>query len=150
MAGAVISFDDSNSPLPLCDGAGSPFACGSGNIFGGKTPAQTWFGAMKPLLDGQPVVPLPPTDPRYLDGAPVTQIPDVVGKPLNEARAILQAEGRATSVGTTDNNAERGTVVGQNPQGRALPGETVLLTVSSGHAPDAPAAPGDNNGSNGN
>ena len=50
---------------------------------------------------------------------------------------------------TTDNNAERGTVVGQNPQGQALPGETVLLTVSSGNAPDAPAAPGGDQG-NGN
>ena len=146
MAGAVITFDDSNSPRPLCDGAGSPFACGNGNIFGGKTPAQTWFGAMKPLLDNQPVLPLPPTDPRFLNGAPVAQIPDVVGKPLNEARAILQREGRATSIDTTDNNAERGTVVGQNPKGQALPGETVLLTVSSGRAPEAPDAPRDSGG----
>lgn len=96
---------------------------------------------MKPLLEGQPVLPLPPTDPRYLDGAPVAQIPDVVGKSVNEARAILQREGRSVSVETTDNNAERGTVVGQNPEGQALPGETVLLTVSSGNAPDAPDAP---------
>jgi membrane peptidoglycan carboxypeptidase len=143
MAGAVITFDDTSSPRPLCDGAGSPFACGSGNIFGGKTPAQTWFGAMKPLLDGQPVLPLPPTDPRYLNGAPVAQIPDVVGKPVNEARDILQKAGRTSSVATTDNAADRGTVVGQNPQGQALPGETILLTVSSGDAPDAPAPPGD-------
>jgi beta-lactam-binding protein with PASTA domain len=79
----------------------------------------------------------------------VAQIPDVVGRPLNEARAILQRAGRTTSVETTDNNAERGTVVGQNPQGQALPGETVLLTVSSGNAPDAPPAPGTDQG-NGN
>jgi membrane peptidoglycan carboxypeptidase len=143
MAGAVITFDDSSAPRPLCDGSGSPFACGSGNIFGGKTPAQTWFGAMKPLLEGQPVLALPPPDPRYLDGAPVARIPDVVGKSVNEARAILQRAGRTTSVETTDNNAERGTVVGQNPQGQALPGETVLLSVSSGNAPEAPDAPGD-------
>ncbi len=142
MSGAVITFDDSNSPRPLCDGAGSPFACGSGNIFGGKTPAQTWFGAMKPLLDGQPVLPLPPTDPRYLDGAPVAQIPDVIGKSQNEAQAILQRAGRASSVDMTDNAADRGTVVGQHPQGQALPGETIVLTVSSGNAPDAPDAPG--------
>ena len=106
MAGAVITFDDSNSPRPLCDGAGSPFACGSGNIFGGKTPAQTWFGAMKPLLDGQPVLPLPPTDPRYLDGAPVAQIPNVVGKPLNEARAILQTR-RPHDLGGDDRQQRR-------------------------------------------
>jgi beta-lactam-binding protein with PASTA domain len=101
---------------------------------------------MKPLLDGQPVLPLPPPDPRYLDGAPVAQIPNVVGRSVNEARAILQRAGRQVSVETTDNNAERGTVVGQNPQGQALPGETVLLSVSSGNAPPAPDAPGGDNG----
>ena len=139
MAGAVITFDDSNSPRPLCDGSGSPFACGSGNIFGGKTPAQTWFGAMKPLLDGQPVLPLPPTDPRYLDGAPVAQIPDVVGRPLNEARAILQREGRTTSVETTDNNAERGTVVGQNPR---RPGAARRDGVADGEQRQRTGSPG--------
>ena len=95
------------------------------------------------------MLPLPPTDPRYLDGAPVAQIPNVVDKPFNEACAILQRAGRATSTETTDNNPERGTVVGQNPQGQALPGETVLLTVSGGNAPEAPAAPGGDQG-NGN
>ncbi len=68
MSGAVITFDNSNSPKPLCDGAGAPFACRSGNIFGGKTPAETWFGAMKPLLDGQPVLPLPPASDRFVAG----------------------------------------------------------------------------------
>ena len=117
MAGAVITFDDSNAPRPLCDGAGSPFACGNGNIFGGKTPAQTWFAAMKPLLDGQPVLPLPPTDLRYLDGAPVAQIPNVVGRPLNEARAILQRAGRATSAETTDNERRTRHRRGAEPAG---------------------------------
>ena len=104
---------------------------------------------MKPLMEGQPVLPLPPTDPRFLDGAPVAQVPDVVGQPENDARAILQKAGRIVSVETTDNAADRGTVVGQNPQGQALPGETILLTVSSGNAPDAPDAPGDGGGDNG-
>ena len=44
MSGAVITFDNSNAPKPLCDGAGAPFPCRTGNIFGGKTPAETWFG----------------------------------------------------------------------------------------------------------
>jgi membrane peptidoglycan carboxypeptidase len=68
MSGAVITFDNSNAPKPLCDGAGSPFACREGNIFGGKTPAETWFGTMTPLLAGQPVLPLPPVDQRYVEG----------------------------------------------------------------------------------
>ena len=101
---------------------------------------------MKPLLDGPAGAAAAAADPRYLDGAPVAQIPDVVGKSVNEARAILQRAGRTTSVETTDNNAERGTVVGQNPQGQALPGETVLLSVSSGNAPEAPDAPGEDEG----
>ena len=53
MSGAVITFDNSNAPKPLCDGAGSPFPCREGNIFGGKTPAETWFGAMVPAA-GRP------------------------------------------------------------------------------------------------
>ncbi len=53
MSGAVITFDNSNAPRPLCDGAGAPFPCREGNIFGGKTPAETWFGTMMPLL-GRP------------------------------------------------------------------------------------------------
>ena len=91
MSGAVITFDNSNSPRPLCDGAGSPFACRSGNIFGGKTPAETWFGAMKPLLEGQPVLPLPPTDPRYVEGGAESRVPDVVGRGSNDARARSRA-----------------------------------------------------------
>ena len=65
LSGAVITFDNSNSPRPLCDGAGAPFPCREGNIFGGKSPAETWYGAMTPLLDNQPVQPLPLADPRY-------------------------------------------------------------------------------------
>jgi membrane peptidoglycan carboxypeptidase len=37
----------------------------SGNMFGGKTPARTWFGAMTKILEGEPVIPLPEADPKY-------------------------------------------------------------------------------------
>jgi beta-lactam-binding protein with PASTA domain len=47
------------------------------------------------------------------------------------------------SARTVDNAAERGTVVGQNPNGSALPGETIELSVSSGTVPPPPAAPGE-------
>ena len=149
MAGAVITFDDSSAPRPLCDGSGSPFACGSGNIFGGKTPAQTWFGAMKPLLEGQPVQGLPPTDPRYTEGGAESKVPNVVGRGQNDARAVLERAGWKVSTRRVDNRAERGTVVGQNPNGTALPGETILLQISSGEVPPPPAPPGDDGGDNG-
>jgi membrane peptidoglycan carboxypeptidase len=141
MSGAVITFDNSNAPKPLCDGAGSPFPCREGNIFGGKTPAETWFGAMVPLLAGQPVLPLPPTDPRFLEGGAESKVPDVVGNSENEARDILRGGGWDVTVRQVDNAADRGTVVGQNPSGTALPGETIVLSVSSGEVPPPPAAP---------
>lgn len=141
MSGAVITFDNSNSPKPLCDGAGAPFACRSGNIFGGKTPAETWFGTMTPLLAGQPPLPLPPVDERYLTGGAEARVPDVVGRSQNDAQAILERAGWTVSVRTMDNAAARGTVIGQNPRGTALPGETILLSVSSGSVPPPPAPP---------
>jgi membrane peptidoglycan carboxypeptidase len=149
VAGAVITFDNSNAPKPLCDGAGSPFPCRSGNIFGGKTPAETWFGAMKPYLEGQPVLPLPPTDERYLSGGAESRVPDMVGRSQNDARATLERAGWKVTTRTVGNAAARGTVVGQSPRGTALPGETIVLSVSSGQVTPPPAAPGGGGAGNG-
>jgi membrane peptidoglycan carboxypeptidase len=143
LAGAVITFDNSDSPKPLCDGAGAPYPCREGNVFGGNTPARTWFGAMKPLLDPLPVEPLPPTDPRYTEGGAESTVPHVVGKSLDDARAILDRAGFQTTTRTVDNRADKGTVVGQDPDGTALPGETVVLQVSSGEVPPPPPPPTD-------
>jgi membrane peptidoglycan carboxypeptidase len=142
MAGAVITFDNSANPRPLCDGPGAPFACRSGNIFGGKTPAQTWFGAMTPLLAGRPVEPLPPTDPRYLEGGAATRVPDVIGRTEADARARLERAGFPVKSGTVDSAAPAGTVIGQSPRGTALPEETVVLQISSGKVPPPPPPPG--------
>jgi membrane peptidoglycan carboxypeptidase len=142
MSGAVITFDNSSNPRPLCDGEGAPFACRSGNIFGGKTPAQTWFGTMQPLLAGKPVEPLPPTDPRYVEGGEATRIPDVIGRPEDQARAMLQRAGFPVTSSTVDNAAPAGTVVGQSPRGTALPEETITLQISSGSVPPPPPPPG--------
>lgn len=38
---------------------------GNGNMFGGGTPARTWFGAMIPILGNEPALPLPGSDPAY-------------------------------------------------------------------------------------
>ncbi len=142
IAGAVITFDNSASPRPLCDGANGPFACGRGNIFGGKTPARTFYGAMMPILDGQPVLPLPAPDPRFLQGRAAARIPGVVGQGRNDAQAVLERAGWKVSTRTVDNAAPPGTVVGQSPQGTSLPGETIVLSVSSGSVPPPPAPPG--------
>jgi membrane peptidoglycan carboxypeptidase len=142
MSGAVITFDNSASPRPLCDGPGAPFACRSGTIFGGRTPAETWFGTMQPLLAARPAEPLPPTDPRYVQGREATRVPDVIGRPEAEARALLERAGFPVTVGTVDNAAPAGTVIGQSPRGTALPEETVALQVSTGSVPPPPPPPG--------
>ncbi|MFP5019299.1 penicillin-binding protein [Pseudonocardia phyllosphaerae] len=142
MSGSVITFDNSDSPRPLCDGGGAPFACGEGNIFGGKTPARTWFGAVKPLLDGKPPTPLPPTDPRYLEGGAESKVPEVLGRSEGDARGELEGQGWKVGTRTVDNLAPKGTVVGQEPRGAALPGEQVTLQISSGTVPAPPPPPG--------
>jgi len=150
MAGAVITFDNSSRPRPLCDGAGAPFACGSGNIFGGKTPAQTWFGTMKPLLEGQPVMPLPPVEPRFVTGGAEKNVPDVVGRGQTEARSILERAGWQVATLTVDSGAPRGTVVDQSPRESALPGQQIVLRISSGTAPpDGDDGGGRDNGGGG-
>jgi membrane peptidoglycan carboxypeptidase len=141
LSGAVITYDNDNRPDTLCDGGGAPFACRSGTIFGGKTPAETWFGTMTPVLEGQPVLPLPPVDERYLEGGAESRVPDVVGRGENEARATLESAGWVVTTRTQDNAASRGTVIGQSPRGTALPGENIVLTVSSGEVPAAPPPP---------
>ena len=141
MSGAVITFDNSNSPRSLCDGAGAPFPCGEGNIFGGKTPAETWYGAVKPLVEGQPPLPLPTPAPRYLEGGAESRIPDVVGDDVDVARAELEGAGWTVTTREVDNRATKGTIVGQTPRGTALPGEQVTLQISSGTVPAPPPIP---------
>ena len=142
-AGAVITFDDSSSPRPLCDGGGDspPYPCGSGNIFGGKTPARTWYRAMNPVVAPLPVAPLPPATPRYLQGGTNLQVPDVVGDQVGDATAELSEAGFGVQQTAVGNRAPAGTVVGQNPRGSVLPDQVISLQVSTGTVPAAPPAP---------
>ncbi|MBO0877368.1 MAG: PASTA domain-containing protein, partial [Pseudonocardia sp.] len=144
-SGAVITFDDSRSPRQLCDpgGAAPPVACSSGNIYGGKAPARTWFRAMSGYLADQPVLPLPPTDSRFIQGGDTKRIPDVIGKDVDDAKDILDDKDWDVVIQRVDNRARRGMVVGQSPRGSALPGETVTLQVSSGKVPPPPPPPGE-------
>lgn len=69
LAAATYVFDDSPKPAALC--AFPLRKCGgSGNLYGGTSPAQTWFLAMSPIATNFGPVALPPTDPRYVNGLP--------------------------------------------------------------------------------
>ena len=107
---------------------------------------------MKPILDPQPVQPLPPTDPRYTEGGAESKVPDVVGRGQDDARSILEKAGFKVSTRTVDNRADKGTVVGQGPTAPPCPGRRSCSTVSSGDVPPPPPPPGgsaDTGGGNG-
>ncbi|WP_236790705.1 transglycosylase domain-containing protein [Amycolatopsis sp. GM8] len=69
LAGAAMVFRPDYPVGGLIDGGPGRVSAtqgnSNGNMFGGKTPARTWFGAMTQILNGQPVLPLPPSDPAY-------------------------------------------------------------------------------------
>src|SRR5215208_5742083 len=85
-AGAVYIFDDSNSPAGICS---YPLRkCYGGDLYGGSEPARTWFEAMKPIAGDFGEVHLPPTDPRYVEGAPGGRVPSVSGLKVDAARQL--------------------------------------------------------------
>lgn len=141
LSAAAITFDDSSSPRPICTGS-PPASCGTGNLFGGTTPAQTWYRAMTSILGSSPVQPLPAPDPRFLTGGRLTTIPAVIGDPVDRATAELRGAGFAVSTATADSRAPAGTVVGENPLGGGVEGQAVTVTTSTGRLPTAPRAPG--------
>ncbi|RJQ74134.1 PASTA domain-containing protein [Pseudonocardiaceae bacterium YIM PH 21723] len=136
---SVETWADGRNPTGVC--VGPPVrVCGGGDIYGGTVPAATWFSAMNAIHAGLPPSPLPPTDPRYVDGGSSVQVPDVVGLGENDAKAKLEGAGYKVKSAVQNNVQPRGTVVNQTPRGTALPGETITIYVSSGYVP--PPAPG--------
>lgn len=133
-AGAVQTFNDGTNPRPICLGA-QPRLCGNGNIFGGTIPAKTWFDTMTKVHGGMPVSQLPPIEDRYRKGGKEIQIPDVVGRNVNDATGILERAGYKVSVQNHNSDQPKGTVVSQTPRGNALRGTVVTLLVSTGYLP---------------
>jgi membrane peptidoglycan carboxypeptidase len=69
LVGAAMVFRPNGGTGGLCyRGVGKVTVNGCENMFGGKTPAQTFFGAMKNIMNGQPVIDLPQADPKYIGG----------------------------------------------------------------------------------
>ena len=131
-------YDDSAEPSDLCSFPLRP--CYSGDLFGGNEPASSWFTAMKPIAEDFGAVSMPPTDPRYVDGAPGSRIPNVGGMSQGRAREALRASGFQVADGVSSINSEAtaGTVVGTSPGGQTVPGIIVTLLVSNGVKPAPP------------
>jgi membrane peptidoglycan carboxypeptidase len=140
-AAANYIYDDSATPSDLCS---YPLRqCGSGDLFGGNEPARTWFNAMKPIAHNFGDVRLPPTDPRYVDGAPGSRVPSVAGLNQDAARQRLKDAGFQVADQATPVNSgsSYGTVVGTSPNGATVPGSIITIQISNGIAPAPPPPP---------
>ena len=138
-AAANYIYDDSTSPSDLCS---FPLRqCGSGNLYGGNEPARTWFTAMKQFTPDDVV--LPPTDPRFVDGAPGSKVPSVGGMSQDLARQRLKDAGFQVADQATPVNSSSpaGAVVGTSPSGQTVPGSIITIQVSNGIAPPPPPPP---------
>jgi membrane peptidoglycan carboxypeptidase len=140
-AAANYIFADTSAPSGICS---YPLRkCGRGDLYGGSEPARTWFEAMKPLATDFGDVHLPPTEPRYVDGAPGGRVPDVSGLKLDAARQRLKDAGFQVADQPTSVNSYEpfGAVMGTTPSGQILPGSVITITISTGVAPAPPPAP---------
>lgn len=140
-AAANYIYDDSTEPSELCS---FPLRqCGSGGLFGGNEPARTWFAAMKPIATNFGDIALPPTDPRYVDGGPGSQVPSVSGLTVDGARQRLRDAGFqvADQTSSINSGSRAGTVVGTTPSGQTIPGSIVTIQVSNGIPPAPPPPP---------
>ena len=140
-AAANYIFADSSDPSGICS---FPLReCGSGDLYGGNEPARTWFEAMKPIATDFGDVHLPPTDPRYVDGAPEGRVPSASGLKVDAARQRLKDAGFQVADQTTpvNSSAPYGAVVGTTPSGQTIPGSIITINTSNGIAPAPPPAP---------
>jgi membrane peptidoglycan carboxypeptidase len=135
-SGAVLVWPDGSRPAPICD-TDPPRLCSNGDIFGGKVPARTWFTTMVPLHEGLPVMPLPPTEPRYVTGAG-PNVPNVVGQGEHTAQLTLERAGFRVKGVVSASDQPAGTVISETPT-TAQPGDVITISVSDGTVQPQPA-----------
>lgn len=118
-------------------------------MFGGLYPAQAWQSYMSRALEGQPVLSFAGADSKVLYG-PRVSVPDVVGRSVEDARAILEGQGFRVVIGDpVQSEWQAGGVASTSPAGgaRVSPGATVTLVPSAGPPPpEPPPGPGDDGG----
>lgn len=140
MSASVIVWDSEPRPQSICRDpirtCSTEEAMQTGNgMSGGSVPAATWMSAIKPLKDGQQDTFFRPAVSSYLKGSASTQVPSVIGRNIDEARAQLTAAGFTVQVAPKqDSGTAVNIVVDQNPKSTALPGGAISLLVSAGGA----------------
>jgi hypothetical protein len=98
---------------------------------------------MKPIATDFGDVHLPPTDPRYVEGAPGGRVPSVTDLKVDAARQRLREAGFQVADQTTPVNsgAPYGAVVGTTPSGQTMPGSIITINISNGIPPAPPPPP---------
>jgi PASTA domain len=98
---------------------------------------------MKPIATDFGDVHLPPTDPRYVDGAPGGRVPSVSDLNVDAARQRLKDAGFQVADKTTpvNSSASYGAVVGTTPSGQTIPGSIITINISNGIPPPPPPPP---------
>jgi membrane peptidoglycan carboxypeptidase len=137
MSASVILWDSEPRPQSICRdpirSCSTDEAMTGVGMGGGAVPARTWLAMMKPLKEGQPDTFFRPASPTYIKGAASTQVPNVVGRNVDEAKSQLTAAGFTVNVtARQDSGASANVVVEQNPKATALPGGAISLVVSAG------------------
>jgi beta-lactam-binding protein with PASTA domain len=96
---------------------------------------------MKPITPDD--VQLPPTDPRFVDGAPGSKVPSVAGMTQDLARQRLKDAGFQVADQATPVNSGSsvGSVVGTSPNGQTVPGSIITIQISNGIPPAPPPLP---------
>ena len=98
-------------------------------MFGATVAAPIWKAFMLSVLQGYPAEQFP--------AAGLTRVPNVIGKPLAEARQLIRGAHLRTAVTVVPSYLPAGTVVTQAPSAgtKAVPTQVVTLSVSNGVAP---------------
>lgn len=127
LSGATwVGYEDAQRPM-------ADRRCGGG-VTGGCLPTMIWQRFMSRAVA---TLELPPEDFAPPPPMAPTLVPDVVGRPVGEARQILADVRLAAAVQTITSSRPAGTVVAQNPpaDARAEVGSSVTLSVSDGRGP---------------
>lgn len=100
---------------------------------------QAFHDFMTPALKGQPNIPFPTVDPKYLNGAPTTinqdyVVPSIVGQQRAAATAAVEAAGLSWQIVHVASAQPAGTVVSTSPAAttQLSHGDTVTIDVSDG------------------
>ena len=99
------------------------------DVFGATVAAPIWKAFMLSVLQGYPVERFP--------AAGLTTVPNVIGKPLAEARKVIRGAHLQPAAQVVPSYLPAGTVVTQDPSAgtQAIPTQVVTLSVSNGVAP---------------